>query len=150
MGSGPFPTELEDEVGQNLRDVGHEYGATTGRPRRCGWLDLVALKYSVMINGVTQLIMMKSDVLDQFEEIKIATAYEQNGKQLDYLPYELTDDIVPVYKSFKGWTKDMTKTTTEKEFPVEFSNYIQFIEDVVGVPIKIVSVGPDRSQTIVR
>lgn len=150
VGSGPFPTELEDEIGQNLRDVGHEYGATTGRPRRCGWLDLVALKYSVMINGVTQLIMMKSDVLDQFEEIKIATAYEQNGKQLDYLPYELTDDIVPVYKSFKGWTKDMTKTTTEKEFPVEFSNYIQFIEDVVGVPIKIVSVGPDRSQTIVR
>ncbi|MFB6341805.1 adenylosuccinate synthase [Saccharicrinis sp. FJH62] len=150
VGSGPFPTELFDEAGQMLRDKGHEYGSTTGRPRRCGWLDLVALKYSVMINGVTQLIMMKSDVMDAFETIKIAVAYEENGQEINYFPYELTDDIKPVFKEFHGWKTDMTKMTDESQFPVQFSEYLAFIEKYVGVPVNIVSVGPDRSQTIVR
>lgn len=149
VGSGPFPTELFDETGQKLRDMGHEYGATTGRPRRCGWLDLVALKYSVMINGVSQLIMMKSDVMDTFKTVKIATSYEQDGKQVDHFPYELTDDIKPVYKEFEAWQQDMTKMRSKNEFPKQFSEYISFIEDFVGVPINIVSVGPDRDQTIV-
>ncbi|MFC0875153.1 adenylosuccinate synthase [Saccharicrinis sp. FJH2] len=150
VGSGPFPTELFDEAGQMLRDKGHEYGSTTGRPRRCGWLDLVALKYSVMINGVTQLIMMKSDVMDAFESIKIAVAYEENGQEINYFPYELTDDIRPVFQEFHGWKTDMTKMTDESQFPPQFSEYLAFIEKYVGVPVNIVSVGPDRSQTIVR
>ena len=150
VGSGPFPTELEDEVGQLMRDRGNEYGSTTGRPRRCGWLDLVALKYSVMINGVTSLIMMKSDVLDTFDTIKICIAYSENGQELSYLPYELSDTIKPVFKDFKGWKKDMTECRSESDFPVEFSNYIAFIEKFVGVKLTIISVGPDRVQTIVR
>lgn len=150
VGSGPFPTELEDEVGQLMRDRGNEYGSTTGRPRRCGWLDLVALKYSVMINGVTSLIMMKSDVLDTFDTIKICIAYSENGQELSYLPYELSDTIKPVFKDFKGWKKDMTECRSESDFPVEFSNYIAFIEKFIGVKLTIISVGPDRVQTIVR
>ena len=150
VGSGPFPTELEDEVGQLMRDRGNEYGSTTGRPRRCGWLDLVALKYSVMINGVTSLIMMKSDVLDTFDTIKICIAYSENGQELSYLPYELSDTIKPVFKDFKGWNKDMTECRSESDFPVEFSNYIAFIEKFIGVKLTIISVGPDRVQTIVR
>ncbi|MFB6319820.1 adenylosuccinate synthase [Saccharicrinis sp. FJH54] len=150
VGSGPFPTELFDETGQMLRDKGHEYGATTGRPRRCGWLDLVALRYSVMINGVTQLIMMKSDVMDAFENIKIAVAYEQDNQEIKHFPYELTDDVKPVFKNFNGWQTDMTKMTEESQFPLQFQEYLTFIENYVGVPINIVSVGPDRSQTIVR
>ncbi|MCQ2193945.1 MAG: adenylosuccinate synthase [Paludibacteraceae bacterium] len=151
VGSGPFPTELFDEVGKTIRDLGHEYGAVTGRERRCGWIDLVALKYAVMINGVTQLIMMKSDVLDGFDTIKACVAYNLNGQETDEFPFDVTEgEVTPIYKEFKGWKKDMTKTKSESEFPAEFNDYIDFLEDYLEVPIKIVSVGPDREQTIVR
>ncbi|MCQ2216895.1 MAG: adenylosuccinate synthase [Paludibacteraceae bacterium] len=151
VGSGPFPTELFDEVGKKIRDLGHEYGAVTGRERRCGWIDLVALKYAVMINGVTQLIMMKSDVLDGFDTIKACVAYNLNGVETDEFPFDVTEgELTPIYKEFKGWKKDMTKTKSEDEFPAEFNDYIDFLEDYLEVPIKIVSVGPDRQQTIVR
>jgi adenylosuccinate synthase len=150
VGMGPFPTELHDEVGQNLRDMGHEYGSTTGRPRRCGWLDLVALNYAIMVNGATHLIMMKADVMDQFETIKVCTHYEINGTLTQELPYELNDSVKPVYKEFKGWKSDLTKLTSEDQFPKELSEYIQFIEAETGVPVYIVSVGPNRAQTIER
>ncbi|WP_421918386.1 adenylosuccinate synthase [Marinifilum sp.] len=150
VGMGPFPTELFDEDGQRLRDNGNEYGSTTGRPRRCGWLDLVSLKYSIMINGVTELTMMKSDVMDNFETIKICTSYKVNGKEVEHVPYEMTDDIEPVYTEFKGWQTDMTAMTHENEFPEEFNAYIDFIEKETGVPVKVVSVGPNRAQTIDR
>ena len=150
VGSGPFPTELFDEVGEKLRAVGHEYGATTGRPRRCGWLDLVALKYAVMMNGVTGLIMMKADVMNDFETIKIATAYELNGETLDYFPFEAADDVKPIYREFKGWNCDICKVRKYEDFPVEFREYVEFIERETGVPVKIISVGPDRDETISR
>ena len=150
VGMGPFPTELNDEVGQNLRDMGHEYGSTTGRPRRCGWLDLVALNYAIMVNGATHLIMMKADVMDQFETIKVCTHYEINGTLTQELPYELNDSLIPVNKEFKGWKSDLTKLTSEDQFPKELSEYIQFIEAETGVPVYIVSVGPNRAQTIER
>ena len=150
VGMGPFPTELFDEDGQRLRDNGNEYGSTTGRPRRCGWLDLVSLKYSIMVNGVTELTMMKSDVMDDFETIKICTAYKVNGNEVEHVPYEMTDDIEPVYSEFKGWQTDMTSMTHENEFPEEFNAYIDFIEKETGVPVKVVSVGPNRAQTIDR
>ncbi len=150
VGSGPFPTELDDDEGELMRKQGNEFGSTTGRPRRCGWLDLVALKYSVMINGVTQLIMMKSDVLDGFDKIKIATSYVMDGEEIDYFPFDLCEGAEPKYKEFDGWKKDMTSVRSESEFCKEFNNYISFIEEYTGVPIKIVSVGPDRDQTIVR
>ncbi|NOU59371.1 adenylosuccinate synthase [Marinifilum caeruleilacunae] len=150
VGMGPFPTELFDEDGQRLRDNGNEYGSTTGRPRRCGWLDLVSLKYSIMINGVTELTMMKSDVMDDFESVKICTSYKVNGKEVEHVPYEMTDDIEPVYTEFKGWQTDMTAMTHENEFPEEFNAYIDFIEKETGVPVKVVSVGPNRAQTIDR
>ena len=150
VGMGPFPTELFDKDGEQLRDQGHEFGATTGRERRCGWLDLVALKYSIMINGVTQLIMMKSDVLDNFDTVKVCTSYKVNGKEVEYVPYEMTEEIEPIYQEFSGWKQDMTKTTHENEFPEEFNAYIDFIEKETGVNIKIVSVGPNREQTIER
>ncbi len=151
VGSGPFPTELFDETGKTIRDLGHEYGAVTGRERRCGWIDLVALKYAVMINGVTKLIMMKSDVLDGFDTIKACVAYNLNGSETDEFPFDVTEgEVTPIYKEFKGWKKDMTKTKKESEFPTEFNEYIDFLEDYLEVPIKIVSVGPDREQTIVR
>ena len=134
VGSGPFPTELFDETGKTIRDLGHEYGAVTGRERRCGWIDLVALKYAVMINGVTKLIMMKSDVLDQVEEF----------------PFDISEDIEPVYTELKGWKTDMTHMTSVEEFPAEFNDYIAFLEKQLEVPIAIVSVGPDRKQTILR
>ena len=149
VGSGPFPTELEDQTGETLRSLGHEFGAVTGRPRRCGWVDLVALKYAVTINGVSQLIMMKSDVLDGFDTVKACVAYEVGDRQTDELPFEISG-VKPVYKEFKGWKTDMTKMTSESQFPKEFSDYIAFIEKFLGVPVKIVSVGPDREQTIVR
>lgn len=150
VGAGPFPTELFDETGKQLRDLGHEYGAVTGRERRCGWCDLVQLKYSVMVNGVTKLILMKSDVLDGFETLKACVAYKlKDGTETTELPYEI-DDVEPVYKEFKGWQTDMTKMTSEDEFPKAFSEYIKFIEDYLETPIKIVSIGPDREQTIVR
>lgn len=150
VGMGPFPTELHDEIGQNLRDMGHEYGSTTGRPRRCGWLDMVALKYAIMVNGATHLIMMKADVMDQFETIKVCTHYEINGTLTQELPYELNDSVKPVYKEFKGWKSDLTKLTSENQFPKELTEYIQFIEAETGVPVSIVSVGPNRAQTIER
>jgi adenylosuccinate synthase len=150
VGMGPFPTELHDATGQALRDKGHEYGSTTGRPRRCGWLDLVALNYSIMLNGVTELIMMKADVLDQFDSIKVCTAYKFDGKTLNELPYELTSDIEPVYTELPGWKTDLTKITKEDQFPKELNDYIDFIEKQTGVPIRIVSVGPNRQQTIIR
>lgn len=150
VGSGPFPTELEDTDGQMMRKYGNEFGSTTGRPRRCGWVDLVALKYSVMINGVTQLIMMKSDVLDSFDSIKAATSYIINGEEVNYFPFDIRDGAEPVYKTFKGWNCDMTNVKNENKFTPEFKDYITFIEEYTGVPIKIVSVGPDRDQTIVR
>ncbi|MBR0393929.1 MAG: adenylosuccinate synthase [Alistipes sp.] len=150
VGSGPFPTELFDATGETLRQVGNEFGATTGRPRRCGWLDLVALKYAVMMNGVTGLIMMKSDVLNDFETIKVATAYELNGETLDYFPYEADDNIIPVYREFKGWNCDICGVRNFEDFPQEFKDYVAFIEAETGVPVKIISVGPDREETIVR
>ncbi|MCQ2215038.1 MAG: adenylosuccinate synthase [Bacteroidales bacterium] len=150
VGSGPFPTELFDEVGEELRKLGHEFGAVTGRPRRCGWIDLVALKYAVMINGVTQLIMMKSDVMDQFPTIKACVAYKVNGVETKDMPFDINEGVEPIYKEFPGWKVDMTKVTSEAQFPVEYKNYIKFIEEYLGVPVKFVSVGPDREQTIQR
>lgn len=150
VGSGPFPTELFDETGEKLRKLGAEFGATTGRPRRTGWLDMVALKYAVMINGVDNLIMMKADVLDAFDTIKVAVKYKVNGELTETLPYDTYAKIEPVYKEFKGWLRDLTKVTKEDDLPFEFMNYVRFIEKEVGVPIKIISLGPDRSQTIIR
>ena len=150
VGSGPFPTELENETGEKLCELGHEFGAVTGRKRRCGWVDLVALKYAIMINGVTQLIMMKSDVLDTFDTISACVAYEVNGEEVDYFPYDITEGGKPIYTELPGWKCDMTKMTSEDEFPEEFNNYLAFLEEETGVPIKIVSVGPDREQTIIR
>lgn len=150
VGSGPFPTELNDQTGKELRELGFEYGATTGRPRRTGWLDLVALKYAVMINGVDQLIMMKADVLDSFDIIKIAVSYKVDGEIINQIPYDTFAQVEPVYKDFKGWKRDLTKVTKEDDLPFEFMNYVRFIEKEVGVPINIISLGPDREQTIIR
>ena len=150
VGSGPFPVELFDETGDTLREVGHEYGAVTGRNRRCGWVDLVALKYAIMINGVTQLIMMKSDVMNDFETIRVATEYEVGGKRTSYFPYEVGDDLKPVYREFPGWKCDLRAFTRYEDFPAEFKAYVEFIERETGVPVKIISVGPDRGETIVR
>ena len=150
VGSGPFPTELFDEDGQALRDNGNEYGSVTGRPRRCGWIDLVALRYTIMLNGVTKLVMMKSDVLDSFETIKACIAYDINGVETESLPYDISEGIVPVYIELPGWETDMSKMQSEDEFPEEFNNYITFLETELGVPISIVSLGPDRAQTIIR
>ncbi len=150
VGSGPFPTQLFDEVGEELRRIGHEFGAVTGRPRRCGWLDLVALKYAVMVDGVTQLIMMKSDVMNDFDTIKVATAYRVNGELVEHFPYEVNDSVEPVYTEFKGWKCDICKVRHYDDFPVEFKQYVEFIEQQTGVPVKIISVGPDRDETIVR
>ena len=150
VGSGPFPTELLDETGEIMRNRGGEYGSVTGRPRRCGWIDLVALKYSIMINGVTQLIMMKSDVLDSFDSIKACVAYEINGETVDYFPYELNDSVKPIFIELPGWKTDMTKMQHKNEFPKEFNAYLEFLEKETEIPIKIVSVGPDREQTVIR
>ena len=150
VGSGPFPTELFDETGKHLRDLGHEYGAVTGRERRCGWIDLVALRYAIMINGVTHLIMMKSDVLDGFSTIKACVAYQRDGKILNDFPYDIEHNIQPVYKELPGWQTDMTGLTSEDQFPAAFKAYIDFLEEELKTPIKIVSIGPDRKQTIVR
>lgn len=150
VGSGPFPTELFDKTGQTLRDKGHEYGAVTGRERRCGWIDLVALRYAIMINGVTDLIMMKSDVMDEFETIKACTAYKVNGEETEDFPFDINEGVEPIYTELPGWKTDMTKMQSEDEFPEEFNNYLSFLEEELGVRIKIVSVGPDRDQTIER
>ncbi len=150
VGSGPFPTELFDETGDNMCTIGHEFGSVTGRKRRCGWIDLVALKYAIMINGVTQLIMMKSDVLDTFETIKACVAYKIDGEETEVFPFEINDTIEPMYTELPGWQTDMTKMQSEDEFPEEFNQYITFLEEQLQTPIKIVSVGPDRDQTIER
>ena len=151
VGSGPFPTELLDKTGDLLCERGHEFGSVTGRKRRCGWIDLVALRYAIMINGVTQLIMMKSDVLDTFETIKACVAYRINGEEFMEFPYEITETAVkPVCVELPGWQTDMTKMQSEDEFPEEFNAYLSFLEEELGIPIKIVSVGPDREQTIIR
>ena len=148
VGSGPFPTELLDQVGEELRQKGFEFGATTGRPRRTGWLDLPALKYAIMIDGVTELIMMKADVLDTFDNIKVAVGYKVNGKKSDRVPYDTYATIEPVYKEFKGWKCDLTGVRKREELPANFLKYIAFIEKELGVPVKMVSLGPDRKQTI--
>lgn len=151
VGSGPFPTELFDATGEQLRKIGNEFGATTGRPRRCGWLDLPALKYANMINGVTQLIMMKADVLSNFETIKVCTHYLYKGKQIDYLPYDvLGDEIEAVYKELKGWNEDLTNLSAIDEIPQALNDYIEYLEKELNIPITIVSVGPDRKQTLLR
>jgi len=150
VGSGPFPTELFDADGEKLRRTGHEFGATTGRPRRCGWLDMVALKYSVMMNGVTDLIMMKSDVLDDFDTIKVAVAYRKDGKIIEDFPYDGGAGIEPVYREFPGWKTGLGGLKRYGDFPREFKDYINFIEDMTDCRIKIVSVGPDRVSTVVR
>lgn len=151
VGSGPFPTELFDETGKAIRDKGHEYGAVTGRERRCGWIDLVALRYAIMINGVTQLIMMKSDVLDDFDTVKACVAYKVGGETITDFPFSIEEEeITPVYMELPGWKTDMTAMKTTEEFPQEFSDYIAFLERELMVPITIVSIGPDREQTILR
>ncbi len=150
VGSGPFPTELFDEDGKNMRDIGREYGAVTGRERRCGWLDMVALNYAIMVDGATQLIMMKSDVLNDFDTIKIAVAYEIDGVRTENFPYTVEGEIKPIYKEFKGWKCDICNVRNYDDFPAEFKTYVEFIEEQTGVPIKVISVGPDRDETIVR
>jgi len=148
VGSGPFPSELLDEEGEKLREVGKEFGSTTGRPRRCGWLDLVALKYSIMLNGVTQLIMTKTDVLDTFDTIKIVTAYSVNNELTDQLPFDLAADVKPVFTEMAGWKTDLTGVRVKEQFPKELNEYIRFLEKELKVPITLVSVGPDREQII--
>ena len=151
VGSGPFPTELEDATGEELRAKGHEFGATTGRPRRCGWIDLPALKYAIMINGVTKLILMKADVLSEFAELKVCTHYDHNGEKIDYLPYSINpDEVTPIYTAVPGWSDDLTGCREMDELPKELHDYVAFLEDELNVPIIIVSVGPDRAQTIHR
>ena len=152
VGSGPFPTELLDSTGEAMRKEGNEFGSTTGRPRRCGWLDLPALKYSIMINGVTQLFMMKADVLNIFAEIKICTAYElPSGEHIEKLPFEINElDAKPVYKTMKGWYCSLADVKTYEEFPVPLKEYVTYLEQELKVSIKLVSIGPDRTQTIMR
>lgn len=149
VGSGPFPVELFDETGDRLREIGHEYGAVTGRNRRCGWVDLVALKYAIMINGVTQLIMMKSDVLDGFQTVRACVAYEKDGLQTTDMPFD-TEGWTAVYRDLPGWNEDLSTMTSEEQFPEAFRNYINFLESELQTPITILSVGPDREQTIIR
>ena len=150
VGAGPFPTELFDETGAKIRAIGHEYGAVTGRERRCGWIDLVALRYTIMLNGVTQLLMMKSDVLDTFPTIKACTAYRVNGVETRDFPFSIDDKVEPVYEEFPGWQKDLSHCTKEEELPEAFINYVNFLERELDTPIKILSVGPDREATIWR
>jgi adenylosuccinate synthase len=150
VGSGPFPTELTDNTGERIREIGCEFGATTGRPRRTGWLDMVALKYAVLISGVTQLIMTKADVLDSFDTIKAAVAYKIQGTETQQLPFEINEPVEPVYKEFNGWKRPIAGIRTEEELPFELMNFVRFIEKETGVPVKIISVGPDRAQTIIR
>ncbi len=151
VGSGPFPTELFDDTGSEMARIGHEFGAVTGRPRRCGWLDLVALKYACQVNGVTQLSMMKGDVLSGFKTLKVCTAYKYKGETITHLPFNIEEEnVTPIYSEFKGWKEDLTKMRNVSEFPKELNEYIEFLEKELNIPIKIVSVGPDRTQTIHR
>lgn len=150
VGSGPFPTELFDETGEALCRLGHEFGAVTGRKRRCGWLDMVALKYAIMVDGVTKLIMMKADVMNDFDTIKVAEAYEIDGRRVTEFPYDIQDDVKPVYREFKGWKTDLKQVRRYEDFPAEFKTYVEYIERETDVPVAIISVGPDRDETIVR
>ena len=150
VGSGPFPTELFDETGEALCRLGHEFGAVTGRKRRCGWLDMVALKYAIMVDGVTKLIMMKADVMNDFDTIKVAEAYEIDERRVTEFPYDIQDDVKPVYREFKGWKTDLKQVRRYEDFPAEFKTYVEYIERETGVPVAIISVGPDRDETIVR
>jgi len=150
VGSGPFPTEQNNDTGNTMRKIGQEFGATTGRPRRCGWLDLVALKYSIMINGVTQLYMTKADVLSDFDFIKVAVKYKVGDSEISLLPNDLNDIIEPVYVERKGWRCDVSKVTNAGDMPEELLDYIAFIENETGVPVTIVSLGPDRNQILFR
>jgi len=151
VGSGPFPTELFDDDGELLRKYGHEFGSTTGRPRRCGWLDLPALRYAIMINGVTDLIITKADVMDKFDSLQVCTSYKLGEKELEYMPYEILDDeLKPVLETHKGWNTDITKLDKIEDLPQNFLNYIKYVEKAVECPVTVVSVGPDRTQTIIR
>ena len=150
VGSGPFPTELSDETGEMLRQRGHEFGATTGRPRRTGWLDIPALKFAVMISGVTDLIMMKADVMDGFDTVKVCCDYRVDGVRTDRVPYDVYAEVEPVYKTFPGWKGNLGDCREESQLPAEFKAYIAYIEQEVGVPIRILSLGPDRDQTLIR
>ncbi|MFD2892852.1 adenylosuccinate synthase [Flavobacterium chuncheonense] len=151
VGSGPFPTELFDEVGSTMAKVGNEFGSVTGRARRCGWLDLVALKYAVQVNGVTELYMMKGDVLSGFETLNVCTGYKYKGEEIQHLPYNIEpENVEPILTQMKGWQADLTGMTTYEELPTELKEYIEFIEKEVEVPIKVISVGPDRKQTIIK
>lgn len=149
VGSGPFPTELKDDTGEAMRKAGNEYGSTTGRPRRCGWLDLVALRYSLMLNGVTEMIMMKADVLDQFDVLKICVGYEIDGEVVESFPFEIDDRVKPIYVELPGWNTNLTGIKNVEEFPEALLDYIRFIEDETGIPVTIASVGPNREQTII-
>lgn len=151
VGSGPFPTELNDETGEQIRKTGNEFGSTTGRARRTGWLDIPALKYAVMINGVTELMMMKADVLSGFEKLKVCVGYNYQGKKIDYLPYDYSPELLtPVYTELNGWNQDLTGLNSPDQMPEALNQYIAFIEKETGVPVTIVSVGPDRTQTLIR
>ena len=151
VGSGPFPTELLDEVGESIRQEGREFGSTTGRPRRCGWIDLVQLKYAIMINGVTELSMMKADILSIFDKIKICTHYEIEGEKVTEFPYDVNDlDVKPIYIEMNGWKKDLTALSQYNDAPIELKNYVEYLEKELNVPISLVSVGPDRKQTLLK
>ena len=151
VGSGPFPTELDDELGEKIRQIGREFGSTTGRPRRTGWLDLVALKYAVEVNGVTQLMMMKADVLSGLDSLEVCTSYRYRGEEVDHLPYRLDAQLLePVYQSLPGWSEDLTGVRNTTDLPDTLTSYVRFIEDFTGVPVVLVSVGPDREQTLWR
>ena len=151
VGSGPFPTELFDEAGETMTQVGREFGATTGRRRRCGWLDLVALKYAVQVSGVTQLVMMKADVLSGFDTLKVCTSYLYKGKEIKHLPYNIEEqNVTPVYTELKGWHQNLTDIKDYAQLPKELTDYVDFLEKELEIPIKVVSVGPDRTQTITR
>ena len=150
VGAGPFPTELFDKTGDQICTLGHEFGSVTGRKRRCGWLDMVALKYAIMVDGVTKLIMMKADVMNDFDTIKVAEAYEIDGRRVTEFPYDIQDDVKPVYREFKGWKTDLKQVRRYEDFPAEFKTYVEYIERETGVPVAIISVGPDRDETIVR
>ena len=150
VGSGPFPTELNDGTGELLRKTGNEFGSTTGRPRRCGWIDLVALQFACMINGVTQIIMTKADILDELEELKVCNSYKINGKEINYVPFQMNKvDIEPVYKSFAGWQKDITAITEFDVLPAEMKIYIDYLNKFLGVPVKYISNGPGRDQLVI-
>ena len=150
VGGGPFPTELDNEVGEELRRIGHEFGATTGRPRRCGWIDLPALKYAIMLNGVTELVMTKADVLSGFEKIYACTHYIYNGGTIDYMPFDIVSvTATPVYKEIDGWKEDLTQIREINEIPEKLMAYIKYLEKELGVPVKYLSVGPDRKQTLI-